>query len=419
MDILSEKEKLILESCLGCSSSLFSTNIYRKNIKFTKTEIYKQRLLCIKINKISLSCNKIMFISYQNNSGATHCTNVNDKILEEPFIVNNFNCSDDLCLYLFVFENENVCLFKLKCFPCLMIKETQLILEKQDWFFKTECESVSLEMEVYNLKKFHLLKDIPYEKKKESKKIIYVYNKKEICTNFECLFCFYKFGEVIELVIHLFMSHLHFNFTIVNEVCEIFNDKELRESKESKSRKHQAKRMNLSDSNSSKLYFKSNTLKPRLTLLQNDLEKSKEIKIHLKEKKVCYTHQTNSYFFLKKKRELSSNEKEYTFSYEYYQEETLAHYSTPVQKSDWVKFFILNQLEEIIDLNEKQLHLINQWNLFIFHNRVNSSNVLQYITDFVYKEGASFEMFEFLTTLKKKCVISEDEVREIIRDYLI
>lgn len=214
------------------------------------------------------------------------------------------------------------------------------------------------------------------------------------------------------------MSHLHYKITVKNEICEIFTDKDTKEVKEIKRRKHQAKRLNSDFYKESNFYFKTAFFRNRLSVLQNDIEKSKEIKIILQEKKVFYTYQNIAFLILKKKRELNSKV-EHSFPYEYYQEETFAPVNTHVVKGDWVKYFILDQLEEIIDISEKQLKLIYQWNQFIFNNRVNSSNVLQYITDFVYKEGASFEMFEFLTTLKKKCVISEDEIRMIIRDYLI
>lgn len=410
--------KYLLESIIGCSTSLYLSNIYRRISQEKRLNIIEKNCSIIELKNISINCDEVIIIAYLNNSGIFHSSKVKNKNLTDSLFLNIFSCKSTLELNLFLIKDDKIMLFKTSTYACLIKNENSISLFKDDTFYYNDYNSVEVTFDFFSLKKLHLLNNLPYTRERRVENVFISLEGKRVNSNLNCILCFYRSNDIIGLILHMKMCHLIYKISVNNENRILFEEKDLKLTNQNKPRKIKARRINTTDDEEySKVFIKS-FLKSKINEIKDQINDSKEITIILQEKKTVYTFHSSTFFFINKIRKISQ-EKEFTFPYEYFQEETFAPLNTLVIKDDWVKFYILNQIEEIIDLSANHISLINKWNLFIFHKRVNRSNIIQFISEFIYNEGPSFELFEILTTMKKNCIISEDELREILRKYLL
>jgi hypothetical protein len=83
---------------------------------------------------------------------------------------------------------------------------------------------------------------------------------------------------------------------------------------------------------------------------------------------------------------------------------------------EWMYYLSDKRLDEIIDIPQAKIKLMKKWNRFILKKKVKPEPgiIFSYVKEFVGDTDISPDVFDFLTLLYCKCVLSQDEIKDII-----
>jgi hypothetical protein len=101
----------------------------------------------------------------------------------------------------------------------------------------------------------------------------------------------------------------------------------------------------------------------------------------------------------------------------YFEPEIMGEVGIKKKCNEWLTYLSDKRLDEIIDIPTNKIKLMKEWNAFILKEKVypGPDTIISYVRKFVFSKETSVEVFDFLTVLYTKCVISQEDVMRIMK----
>lgn len=108
----------------------------------------------------------------------------------------------------------------------------------------------------------------------------------------------------------------------------------------------------------------------------------------------------------------------YKMKFKEYQPETFELQKDYKFVNDWIPQFVSHKLKAIVDVDYETLELMKKWNCYVYTQKehITSLNIKYHVRKFVLASPREFAVANFLCTLFEMCVLSEEEMCNILKE---